>query len=163
PQGRERAGREGHRAAAGAVRGRPGEGRGADDRPQPPRGDPPRARPRHGCARPQPAVRGADGDLRGARAGQEAPSPLEVPRHRHLGALDRGDGAPDPPRRRGAGGRGESAGLTVTTRAPKPKIPLWRWGLWWVVLAVGDFIFYVLLTPVWIGLRGLAWVAEFRR
>jgi hypothetical protein len=27
---------------------------------------------------------------------------------------------------------------------------------------IGDFLFYVLLTPVWIGLRMLAWVAEFR-
>ena len=25
------------------------------------------------------------------------------------------------------------------------------------------FVFYVLLTPLWIGLRGAAWVAEFRR
>jgi hypothetical protein len=48
------------------------------------------------------------------------------------------------------------------TAKPKPRIPLWRWGLWWVVLLVGDFVFYVLLTPVWIGLRTLAWVAEFR-
>jgi hypothetical protein len=47
-------------------------------------------------------------------------------------------------------------------RQPKPRIPLWRWPLWWVVLLVGDFIFYVLLTPIWIGLRTLAWVAEFR-
>jgi len=44
----------------------------------------------------------------------------------------------------------------------KPRIPLWRWGLWGVCLMIGDFIFYVLLTPVWIGLRTLAWVAEFR-
>jgi hypothetical protein len=45
---------------------------------------------------------------------------------------------------------------------PKPPIPLWRWGLWWVALAVGMFIFYVLLTPIWLGLRVLAWAAEFR-
>jgi hypothetical protein len=44
----------------------------------------------------------------------------------------------------------------------KPRIPLWRWGLWWLALLIGDFLFYVLLTPVWIGLRMLAWVAEFR-
>jgi len=42
------------------------------------------------------------------------------------------------------------------------RIPLWRWALWWVILLVGDVIFYVLLTPFWIGLRALAWVAEFR-
>jgi hypothetical protein len=45
----------------------------------------------------------------------------------------------------------------------KPRIPLWRWGLWGICLLIGDFIFYVLLTPIWIGLRTLAWVAEFRR
>ena len=45
---------------------------------------------------------------------------------------------------------------------PKPRIRLWRWALWWVVLFVADIVFYVLLTPVWIGLRSLAWIAEFR-
>jgi len=44
----------------------------------------------------------------------------------------------------------------------KPPIPLWRWAVWWVLLAIGMFLFYVVLTPVWIGLRVLAWVAEFR-
>ena len=44
----------------------------------------------------------------------------------------------------------------------KPPIPLWRWAVWWVLLAVGMFLFYVVLTPIWIGLRALAWVAEFR-
>jgi hypothetical protein len=44
----------------------------------------------------------------------------------------------------------------------KPRIPPWRWALWWVVLAVADIVFYVLLTPLWIGLRTLAWIAEFR-
>jgi hypothetical protein len=44
----------------------------------------------------------------------------------------------------------------------KPRIPVWRWALWWVVLIAADIIFYVLVTPVWIGLRMLAWIAEFR-
>ena len=44
----------------------------------------------------------------------------------------------------------------------KPRIPLWRWGLWWIALLIGDVIFYVLLTPIWIGLRALAWAVEFR-
>jgi hypothetical protein len=30
------------------------------------------------------------------------------------------------------------------------------------MLAVADFLFYVLLTPIWIGLRAVAWLAEFR-
>jgi len=44
----------------------------------------------------------------------------------------------------------------------KPPIPLWRWASWWVTLAIADVVFYVLLTPIWIGLRTLAWLAEFR-
>jgi hypothetical protein len=45
---------------------------------------------------------------------------------------------------------------------PKPPIPWWRWAFWWVELAVGMFVFYVLLTPIWVGIRALAWLAEFR-
>jgi hypothetical protein len=45
---------------------------------------------------------------------------------------------------------------------PKPPVPLWRWGTWWVTLLVADVVFYVLLTPVWIGLRAAAWLADFR-
>jgi hypothetical protein len=45
---------------------------------------------------------------------------------------------------------------------PKPPVPLWRWGLWWSFLGLALVVFYVLLTPIWMGLRGLAWLAEFR-
>ena len=44
----------------------------------------------------------------------------------------------------------------------KPRIPVWRWAVWWVVLIVADVVFYVLITPLWIGLRTLAWIAEFK-
>jgi len=44
----------------------------------------------------------------------------------------------------------------------KPPVPLRYWALWWVVLFLADILFYVLLTPLWIGLRTLAWAAEFR-
>lgn len=44
----------------------------------------------------------------------------------------------------------------------KPGIPLWRWVFWGLELAVGMTLFYVVLTPIWIGIRALAWVAEFR-
>jgi hypothetical protein len=44
----------------------------------------------------------------------------------------------------------------------KPPVPKWRWALWWTILAAAVFVFYVLLTPVWLGLRGLAWLAEWR-
>ena len=45
---------------------------------------------------------------------------------------------------------------------PKPPVSVARWTLWWFLLGIGMFLFYVLLTPIWIGLRALAWVAEFR-
>jgi hypothetical protein len=46
--------------------------------------------------------------------------------------------------------------------ATKQPVEWWRWPIWWATLLFADFLFYVLITPVWIGLRGLAWVAEFR-
>lgn len=42
------------------------------------------------------------------------------------------------------------------------RVPLWRWPFWAVEMAAGIILFYVLLTPIWIGLRALAWAAEFR-
>jgi hypothetical protein len=50
----------------------------------------------------------------------------------------------------------------VSTPRRKPPVPLRYWVLWWAILVVADFVFYVLLTPVWLGLRGVAWLAEFR-
>lgn len=41
-------------------------------------------------------------------------------------------------------------------------VPIWRWALWWALLAIAGVLFYFLLAPVWLGLRGLAWIAEFR-
>jgi hypothetical protein len=41
-------------------------------------------------------------------------------------------------------------------------VPRWRWALWLSILALADFVFYVLLTPIWLGLRGAAWLAERR-
>ena len=35
----------------------------------------------------------------------------------------------------------------------KPPVPQWRWGLWWTILGAAVFVFYVLLTPIWLGLR----------
>jgi hypothetical protein len=45
---------------------------------------------------------------------------------------------------------------------PKARVPLWRWALWWLILALALVVFYVLLTPVWMGLRALAWLADFQ-
>ena len=45
---------------------------------------------------------------------------------------------------------------------PRPRVPLWRWALWYTLLGLALFVFYGLFTPVWFGLRSLAWLAEFR-
>jgi len=44
----------------------------------------------------------------------------------------------------------------------KRPIPWYYWPFWMVVLALGLFIFYVLLTPVWMGIRLVSWLAERR-
>ncbi|MDQ5821902.1 MAG: hypothetical protein M3540_10710 [Actinomycetota bacterium] len=41
-------------------------------------------------------------------------------------------------------------------------MPIRYWVLWWTILVLADLVFYVLLTPIWLGLRGLAWIAEWR-
>ena len=33
----------------------------------------------------------------------------------------------------------------------KGPVPLRYWALWWTLIVVADFVFYVLLTPIWIG------------
>jgi hypothetical protein len=43
---------------------------------------------------------------------------------------------------------------------PKPPVPFWRWVIWWLILVAA--VFYVILTPIWMGLRALAWLADFR-
>ncbi len=45
--------------------------------------------------------------------------------------------------------------------ARERRITVWRWTLWYTCLAAGMLIFYVLLTPLWLGLRCAAWAAEF--
>lgn len=53
--------------------------------------------------------------------------------------------------------------MTSAAQAARERpISVWRWLLWWVAFAAGILVFYVILTPVWLGLRGLAWAAEFR-
>ena len=44
----------------------------------------------------------------------------------------------------------------------KRPIPFFYWPIWWAALLFADVIFYVVLTPLWIGLRTLAWIAEYR-
>ncbi|MSO95535.1 MAG: hypothetical protein EXQ81_07045 [Thermoleophilia bacterium] len=40
-------------------------------------------------------------------------------------------------------------------------VPLRFLALWTALLGVAVLLFYVLLTPFWIGLRAVAWLAEF--
>ena len=48
-------------------------------------------------------------------------------------------------------------------RNVKGEVPLRYWILWWFLIVVADLLFYVLLTPIWVGLRVFAWLAEFGR
>ena len=47
------------------------------------------------------------------------------------------------------------------TLSDKGWAPLRYWAMWWGALGVAVVLFYVILTPIWIGLRAAAWVAEF--
>ena len=50
----------------------------------------------------------------------------------------------------------------MSKKDEKGGAPLRYWILWWSLIVVADFVFYVLLTPIWMGLRAIAWVAEWR-
>ena len=44
----------------------------------------------------------------------------------------------------------------------KPPVPRWRWALWLALLAPALIVFYVLLTPVWVGIRVTRWLSALR-
>jgi hypothetical protein len=44
----------------------------------------------------------------------------------------------------------------------KGSVPVRYWVLWWSLLAAAVVVFYILLTPIWIGLRLAAWLASRR-
>ena len=46
--------------------------------------------------------------------------------------------------------------------AEKGWVPVRYWVLWWSILGAAMLVFYVFLTPVWLGLRAAAWIAEFQ-
>jgi hypothetical protein len=46
--------------------------------------------------------------------------------------------------------------------ADKGWAPLRYWAAWWTLLGAAVVVFYVLLTPLWLGLRAAAWLAELR-
>jgi hypothetical protein len=45
----------------------------------------------------------------------------------------------------------------------KGWVPLRYWGIWWFGTGLAIVLFYVVLTPIWIGLRAAAWLADRRR
>ena len=59
------------------------------------------------------------------------------------------------------GEEAEKDGPRTSERVP-PKISLFRWALWWVLLFFALILFYGLFAPFWLGLRLAAWTAEFR-
>ncbi len=46
--------------------------------------------------------------------------------------------------------------------AEKGSVPVRYWVLWWTLMVIADILFYVILTPFWMGLRAVAWLAEMR-
>jgi ABC-type multidrug transport system permease subunit len=44
----------------------------------------------------------------------------------------------------------------------KGWVPLRYWVAWWGFLALAMVVFYVLLTPIWIGIRVAGWLAARR-
>jgi hypothetical protein len=44
-------------------------------------------------------------------------------------------------------------------RRPQP-IPFYWWPIWMTMLALGLILFYGILTPFWMAIRGIAWVSE---
>lgn len=44
----------------------------------------------------------------------------------------------------------------------KGWVPLRYWVMWWAALAVAMLVFYVVLTPLWIGIRVAGWLAAKR-
>jgi hypothetical protein len=45
----------------------------------------------------------------------------------------------------------------------KPPVPLRYWVFWMACLAIALVLFYVILTPVWMGIRLVSWLVEGRR
>ena len=53
--------------------------------------------------------------------------------------------------------------MTTTAQAARERpVPVRYWVLWMTLLALGLVVFYVLLAPVWIGIRLLAWLSDRR-
>jgi len=45
---------------------------------------------------------------------------------------------------------------------PKPPVSVWRWALWWALLAPALVLFYVIFLPMWLGIRLARLVAQLK-
>ena len=43
---------------------------------------------------------------------------------------------------------------------PKKPVPGFYWPLWMLILGAALVVFYGILTPVWMAIRGIAWLSE---
>lgn len=51
--------------------------------------------------------------------------------------------------------------MTAVEVVHRKKPVGWYWWPYWLsLLALGLFVFYVILTPVWMGIRLVAWLSE---
>jgi hypothetical protein len=44
----------------------------------------------------------------------------------------------------------------------QPEVPWYRWPVWFLLLGAGLFVFYIVFTPIWMGIRLISWLAERR-
>jgi hypothetical protein len=44
----------------------------------------------------------------------------------------------------------------------KGPVPFRYWALWWTALGLAVVVFYVLLTPIWMGIRVAGWLTSKR-
>ena len=44
----------------------------------------------------------------------------------------------------------------------KGWVPIRYWVMWWTALAAAMVVFYVVLTPLWLGIRLAGWLATKR-
>lgn len=44
----------------------------------------------------------------------------------------------------------------------KGSVPIRYWAMWWSALVVAVVVFYVVLTPLWMGIRVAGWLAARR-
>jgi hypothetical protein len=44
----------------------------------------------------------------------------------------------------------------------KGWVPVRYWAMWWIAIVPAIVLFYVVLTPIWLGIRVAGWLAAKR-